>query len=98
MKAEYLSGHKRRKHIRILPMPGWDVVELVLGVAMSRLLVSSAYATVLMLPPSPRRERRAPRCKAAALLFSAVPRENLIEDDGAEGCGANPSHREVAEL
>src|SRR5947207_15887884 len=32
------------------------------------------------------------------LLFGAVPRENLIEDDGAEGCGANPSHREVAEL
>ena len=31
-------------------------------------------------------------------MFGAVPRENLIEDNGAEGCGANPSHREVAEL
>ena len=31
-------------------------------------------------------------------MFGAVPRENLIEDNGAEGCGANPSHREGAEL
>jgi len=31
-------------------------------------------------------------------LFNAIPRENLIEDDGAESRGANPSHREGAEL
>ena len=29
-------------------------------------------------------------------MFGPGPRENLIEDDGAEGCGANPSHREGA--
>lgn len=32
------------------------------------------------------------------LLFTAVPRKNLIEDNGAERCGANPSYREGAEL
>ena len=31
-------------------------------------------------------------------MVSAVPREDLIEDDGSECCGANPSHREGAEL
>src|SRR5271163_31739 len=36
--------------------------------------------------------------RASALLFSAVPPENLIEDDGAEGCGADPPHLEGTEL
>jgi hypothetical protein len=47
-----------------------------------------------MAGPAPRGRR----ARASALLFSAVPRENLIEDDGAERCGADPSHREGAEL
>src|ERR1700758_206668 len=47
-----------------------------------------------MTGPAPRGRR----ARASTLLFSAVPRENLIEDDGAERCGANPSHREGPEL
>src|SRR5690348_11702980 len=47
-----------------------------------------------MAGPAPRGRR----ARASALLFSAVPRENLIEDDGAERRSADPSHREGAEL
>jgi len=47
-----------------------------------------------MTGPTPRGRR----ARARTLLFGAVPRENLIEDDGAERCGADPSHREAAEL
>ena len=38
--------------------------------------------------------RRGPR----TLWFSAIPPKNSVEGDGPEGCGANPSHREGAEV
>ena len=47
---------------------------------------------------SGRKQTCAPDIWVRELLSVAVPRENLIEDDGAKGCGANPAHREVAEL
>ena len=38
------------------------------------------------------------RARATAFIVQRGPPENLIEDDGAECCNANPSHREGAEL
>jgi hypothetical protein len=38
------------------------------------------------------------RAGPRTLLFGAVPPKNSVEGDGAEGCGANPSHREGAEV
>src|SRR5215472_6787114 len=61
--------------------------------------VASAVFEILILRRcnnGPRAQGR--RARPRTLLFSAVQRENLVEDDGARGCGADPAHREAAEF
>src|ERR1700680_2163829 len=45
---------------------------------------------VVRTPRRPARQRTS--------LFGVVPRQDLIEDNGVEYCGANSPHRESAEL